>query len=202
MGEVLHAGALLPAAVGACCVLGSRRSGRVVAGVSALVMLAAMLDASTRMLGLAPFVWAGILVLLALVGSALARANRPGPAAPPHTSGMAVHGGAGLVVTALLLMAMTSTAPVAGAATSAHHGAGTAAIAPLAAAAAALYLLASLLFAARLAQPARGTESAAAAHPHPHPCPTGAARLRAALPALEVVSMGVSAGLMAIAVLA
>ncbi|WP_291054550.1 hypothetical protein [Herbiconiux sp.] len=195
MGEVLHLGALLPAAVGTCCVLGSRRSGRVIAGVSALVMLAAMLDATVRMPGLPTFVWAAVLVSLALLGAFGARlatgsGSGPGSGRGPaeearmagHTAGMAVHGGVGLVVMAALLLAMSvGSSGDAGVVASGHHG-GSGWLAPLAGTVAVGYLLFSLVFARTLLSASdRG--------------------LRTALPALEVASMGVSAALMAAALL-
>ncbi|MGD8193219.1 hypothetical protein ACEXQB_001845 [Herbiconiux sp. P18] len=139
MGEVLHAGALLPAAVGACCTVGARRSGRVAAVVSAGLMLLAMLDANLRLIGLSSIVWAALLLLVALGGAAAHRMGGRGrrwaaPAAraspTPHEAAMAVHGRIGLIVMAGLLLAMVpmgsgtagAGAGFGGAGVSMHHG--------------------------------------------------------------------------------
>ncbi|MDO9395666.1 MAG: hypothetical protein Q7T71_03880, partial [Herbiconiux sp.] len=92
MGEVLHLSALLPATVGVCCTLGAGRGGvshhrgraaRLVAAVSALLMLLAMLDVSTRMLGLTPPAWSAVLLLAALAAAPVALRARPRAATPP-----------------------------------------------------------------------------------------------------------------------
>ena len=137
MGEMLHAGALLPAMVGACCTVGARRSGRVAAVVSAGLMLLAMLDANLRLVGLSPIVWALLLVLAAVGGAAAHRmggrgrrgASRPSRRlAVSHEAAMAVHGRVGLIVMAglLLVMAPAGSGPEGagglGAGGSMHHG--------------------------------------------------------------------------------
>ncbi len=83
MAELLHAGALLPAAVGACCTLGSVRSRRLAAALSAIVMLLAMLDATVGVLRVPTFVWTAVLVAAAL---AAALAGRLATGAP-HPGG-------------------------------------------------------------------------------------------------------------------
>lgn len=128
MGEALHLGALVPAAVGACCTLGARRSGRerAVGGLVAVVMLLAMLDAGTGMLGVPVLAWAALLVLTA-VGSAFA--GRVGASASSgairHRGAMGLHGSLGSVVMAGLLVVMGSGGPRSGSLVAAgHHGGG------------------------------------------------------------------------------
>ncbi|MGA1836213.1 hypothetical protein VD659_04700 [Herbiconiux sp. 11R-BC] len=86
MAELLHAGALLPAAVGACCTLGSVRSRRLAAALSAIVMLLAMVDATTGLLRVPPFVWTAVLVAAALAAALAGRLASGAPGAP-HPGG-------------------------------------------------------------------------------------------------------------------
>jgi hypothetical protein len=178
-------------------VIGTRRSGRVIAAVAALVMLAAMLDASTRMLGLPALAWAALLVLTALVTSFVTTRTAPSPRGAHQGRNMGLHGALGLIVTAALLLVMgTPSALVAVAAAPAspglaHHAAGAASgsLGALVAIAVLAYVAFSLHLAVRL-RPRRATSGAAAGW---------RAQARALVPSLEVASMGVSAALMLLA---
>lgn len=113
MTEILHLGALLPAALGACCTVGGRRG--VIDLGSALVMLAAMLDLASGAGIIHPLLWAGTLVILAVVSAVrlrVARASmrRPGVASDPfavrHRTAMVIHTSGGLLIMAALVCAM------------------------------------------------------------------------------------------------
>lgn len=151
MTDVLHVGALLPAAVGACCTVGGRR-GALELG-SALVMLAAMLDLASGAWIVHPLVWAVVLVLLAITSAARLRAGRltagapasRGPATDRHATAMVVHTSGGLLIMAALVCAMAGHATsgmhaVIGMGTASHHGGGMSPGALLIAAAIAGYL--------------------------------------------------------------
>ena len=200
VAEALHLGALLPAAVGACCTLGARRSGRVAALASALVMLLAMLDTTAGLVGLPALTWSAVLVLTALVVAATGRLASPtgaragagtGPVRLGHASAMAVHGGIGLIAMAALLAVMGSpsmgggVAGVSGlaGATGLHHAGGASGVLGAAVAVGVLaYGGFSGMLAVRLARDA------------------GVRRRRRALAALEVAAMGASALLMLAAI--
>lgn len=113
MTDVLHVGALLPAAVGACCTVGGRR-GLLDLG-SSLVMLAAMLDLASGAGLVHPLLWAALLVVLAVVSAARSRIGRA-PAAVAaaagrtavagHRSAMVIHTSGGLMIMAALVCIM------------------------------------------------------------------------------------------------
>lgn len=118
MTELLHLGALVPAAVGACCTVGGRRGP--VDLVAAILMLAAMLDLGTGTAIVHPFLWAIVLTVLA-VGSALRlrlgtatvahRDDESGRALANHRAGMMIHTAAGLLIMAALVCAMAGHGP-------------------------------------------------------------------------------------------
>ncbi|HXH35214.1 MAG TPA: hypothetical protein VNJ54_12525 [Plantibacter sp.] len=117
MTEVLHLGALLPAALGACCTVGGRRG--VIDLGSAIVMLAAMLDLASGAGVIHPLLWACALMILAVVSAVRLRvarpsARRPGVASDPfalrHRAAMVVHTSGGLLIMAALVCAMTGHA--------------------------------------------------------------------------------------------
>ena len=134
MVEALHLGALLPAAVGACCTVGGRRG--IVDLGSAIVMLAAMIDVATGAAVLHPLVWGAVLVAIGIVSAvrlrgagALAdetriRGRAPTAAERQHRL-MVVHTSLGLLVMAALLVSMAahgSHASLGGSPAAAHHG--------------------------------------------------------------------------------
>ncbi|MGG7465982.1 hypothetical protein [Plantibacter sp. YIM 135347] len=145
MVEALHLGALLPAAVGACCTVGGRRG--IVDLVAAIVMLAAMIDAATGAALLHPLVWGAVLVAVGIVSAARLRgvgassataatadigAGTETPAAVATNTAerqhrlMLVHTSLGLLVMATMLVAMAShgSHAVLGISSSVtHHGA-------------------------------------------------------------------------------
>jgi hypothetical protein len=128
MAEILHLSALLPAAVSACCTAGAARSRGAWAVISAVVMLAAMLDLAGGGV-LPPLAWSVLLVALAMGGAVaarIARATGPDP--------MAAHAALGLVVMAglVVLMAAGANAPGAGSALPGGHAQHTAGAGPLA----------------------------------------------------------------------
>lgn len=113
MTDVLHLGALLPAALGACCTVGGRRG--VIDLGSALVMLAAMLDLASGAGIVHPLLWAIALVVLALVSAVRLRVVRPSalggdaashPFAIRHRAAMVVHTSGGLLIMAALMCVM------------------------------------------------------------------------------------------------
>ena len=202
MGELLHAGALVPAAVGACCTLGARRSGRAAAGVSALVMLLAMLDTVFRMPGLPALVWAALLIGTALAAAVSARAASRAQAAVGGRAAshavaavahpvMALHGGLGMIVMAGLLLVMGL--PVSGVAVSdavtvsaGHHGGGASgALVALVGVGSLAYAGYSVVVATRLARADPGRRA-----------------VRRWLPVVEVAGMGASTLLMLLALAA
>lgn len=162
MTDVLHVGALLPAAVGACCTVGGRR-GALELG-SALVMLAAMLDLASGAGIVHPLVWAVVLVLLAITSAVRLRAGRRAATAPPsrgrptdrHSSAMVVHTSGGLLIMAALVCAMAGHAASGIYAASSmeaasHHGGGMSPSTLFIAAAIAGYLALSARLAVRAA---------------------------------------------------
>lgn len=127
MGEILHLGALAPAAVGACCIAADRRRARTPELAASVLMLVAMLDVVLWGV-VAPVAWAGVLIVAAIALAALrgrtarsrAAARVPVSAAGVPISGtrvpvsgarvpsavMTVHATLGLVVMATLVLAM------------------------------------------------------------------------------------------------
>jgi hypothetical protein len=144
VGEILHLGALAPAAIGACCIAADRRRARAPELAASVLMLVAMLDVVVWGV-IAPVVWAAALVvaaigLAALRGRAARRrstarvpvpaarvpvpaARVPVPAARVPSSVMTVHATLGLVVMAALVLAMIPDASTASPAAT-HHSAG------------------------------------------------------------------------------
>ncbi|OII38774.1 hypothetical protein [Plantibacter sp. MMLR14_011] len=117
MSEVLHLGALVPAAVGACCTVGGRRGPLDL--VAAIVMLAAMLDLATGAGMLHPLLWAVVLIVLAVASAVRLRsvAGLPAPvddavalAVKRHRAAMTVHTSGGLVIMAALMCTMAGHA--------------------------------------------------------------------------------------------
>lgn len=131
MGEVLHLGALAPAAIGACCIAADRRRARLPELAASVLILVAMVDV---VLGgvVAPVLWAAALLAAAIVLAAVrGRAARlrvgrgptraAGTALVPSTV-MTVHTTLGLVVMAALVLAMIPDASAV--ASPGHHGSG------------------------------------------------------------------------------
>jgi hypothetical protein len=118
--ETLHGIMLVGASVNACCVLGSRRSRSALAGVSTLLMLAAMTDAAFRVVGLSPLLWTVILIGWGMTGAALLR-GRFGAAHPGGA--LHLHHLLGLIVTAgqLAMHALSGPAALAAAAAPSSH---------------------------------------------------------------------------------
>ena len=117
MSEVLHLGALVPAAVGACCTVGGRRGPLDL--VAAIVMLAAMLDLATGVGMLHPLLWAVVLIVLAIASAVRLRsiAGLPAPvddtavlAVTRHRAAMTAHTSGGLVIMAALVCTMAGHA--------------------------------------------------------------------------------------------
>jgi hypothetical protein len=102
MAEILHLTALLPAVVSACCTVGAARSRGAWGGISAVVMLAAMLDLAGGGV-LPPLVWSALLIGSAVSGAAAARLARAAGRNP-----MVAHAALGLVVMAGLVVLMTA----------------------------------------------------------------------------------------------
>lgn len=127
MTELLHAWAIAPAALGACCLAADRGRVRWPDAVAAALMLAAMVDAVlTRVV--APVYWAAAMLAfaMALAAAGSPRRRRASPAGP--RAGMVVHTALGLVAMAALQLGMAHGAPadaVAGTVSAhAHGGAG------------------------------------------------------------------------------
>ena len=125
MVETLHGIMLVGAAVNACCVLGSRCSRTALAGVSTLLMLAAMTDAAFQVVGLPPLIWTVVLIGWGMTGAALLRgrftAAQPGGA-------LHLHHLIGLIVTGSQLAVhavMSPAATVAGDIPAAHAHSGS-----------------------------------------------------------------------------
>ena len=193
MGEILHLGALAPAAIGACCIAADRRRARVPELAASVLMLIAMLDVVLWGL-VAPLVWAALLIVAAIALAALrGRAARvrtvarvPVSVAKVPVSGakvpstvMTVHATLGLVVMATLVLAMIPDASTPAVATG-HHSTG-APFGPVAAASALLFGLVSVI---------------AARSPH------GGAARASALERGQLIAMGASTAVMGVALLA
>ncbi|WP_458041880.1 MULTISPECIES: hypothetical protein [Bacteria] len=200
MGEILHLGALAPAAVGACCIAADRRRARTPELAASVLMLVAMLDVVLWGV-VAPVAWAGVLIVAAIALAALrgrtarsrAAARVPVSAAGVPISGtrvpvsgarvpsavMTVHATLGLVVMATLVLAMIPDAS-APAVTVGHHASG----APFGLLAAASALLFGLV------------SAVAARAPH-----DGGARV-SALERGQLIAMGASTAAMGMALFA
>jgi len=124
--ELLHAWAIAPAAIGACCLAADRGRARWPDAVASALMLAAMLDAVlTRFV--APVYWAALLIGTAMAMAAATSPRRRSASSPRPRSGMSVHTTLGLVAMAALQVGLTHGAadPLAGpAAAHAHGGSG------------------------------------------------------------------------------
>lgn len=104
MTELLHAWAIAPAALGACCLAADRGRARWPDAVAAALMLAAMLDAVLSRI-MAPVYWAALLVAAAMALAAWNSPRRRGPR-PSGRTGMDVHSALGLVAMAALQLGM------------------------------------------------------------------------------------------------
>lgn len=114
MGEVLHAGALVTTAAGACCVAADRPAARVRELLIAALMLLAMGDMVLGGGSVPPVVWAAALLLAALV------AVTPGRGRRGADRRMRAFDALGAVLMAALLLA----AHVPASTGSSHHGSG------------------------------------------------------------------------------
>lgn len=114
MGEVLHVGALVATAAGACCVAADRPAARVRELLIAALMLFAMGDMVVGGGRVPPVFWAAALLFAALVAVAPGRARRG------DDRRMRAFDALGAVLMASLLLA----AHVPASPGSAHHGAG------------------------------------------------------------------------------
>jgi len=103
MSEILHAWAVAPAAVGACCLAADRARVRPPEVAASVLMLVAMLDAAVFQV-VAPVYWT-ILLLAAAVGLAIWRRPRQ-RRAPRVPALMTLHTTLGMVVMAALQVAM------------------------------------------------------------------------------------------------
>jgi hypothetical protein len=126
--ELLHAWAIAPAAIGACCVAADRGRARWPDAVASALMLFAMLDAAITGL-VAPVYWAAVLLGSAMALAAWQRPRRgAGGRAASAPGPMAVHTGLGLVAMAALQVGMAPPSAAATATTAAaahaHGGAG------------------------------------------------------------------------------
>lgn len=125
MTELLHAWAIAPAAIGACCQAADRGRARWPDAAASVLMLSAMLDAAvTRVV--APVYWAALLIACAMALAAWQRPRRQGTSRPRSRAeaAMTVHTGLGLVAMAALQLGMAHE-PVSAASASAHaHGSG------------------------------------------------------------------------------
>ncbi|MFD4959037.1 hypothetical protein [Microbacterium sp. NPDC058389] len=126
MTELLHAWAIAPAAIGACCLAADRGRARWPDAVASALMLAAMLDAVLTRL-VAPVYWAAALIATAMVLAAASSPRRRGVPSRPR-GGMTVHTALGLVAMAALQLGMAhgaASGPLSGqVSTHAHGGSG------------------------------------------------------------------------------
>ncbi|WP_285136073.1 hypothetical protein [Microbacterium sp. lyk4-40-TSB-66] len=103
MSEILHAWAVAPAAVGACCLAADRARVRPPEVVASALMLLAMLDAAVSGV-VAPVFWTALLLVAAL---ALAVWRRPRQRRAPRVPAlMTLHTTLGMVVMAALQLGM------------------------------------------------------------------------------------------------
>lgn len=129
MIEALHVGALLPATVGLCCTAASprQRGFSAVAGwAPAGVMTAAMADAALGSRLVPAVLWTVLLVVVAVLPAAQLRRDRMRADLPVarHATAMAIHRSLGTLLMGGLMLVMATPALGAGAATSAHHAGG------------------------------------------------------------------------------
>ncbi|MDF2046472.1 hypothetical protein P2P98_09915 [Microbacterium sp. Kw_RZR3] len=105
MSEILHAWAVAPAAVGACCLAADRARVRPPEVAASVLMLLAMLDAAV--FGVVATVWWTVLLLIGAV--ALAVRRRPRQRRTPRVPAlMTVHTTLGMVVMGALQLGMVS----------------------------------------------------------------------------------------------
>ncbi|MDQ7879796.1 hypothetical protein Q9R08_17525 [Microbacterium sp. QXD-8] len=129
MAELLHAWAIAPAAIGACCLAADRSRARWPDAAASVLMLVAMLDAALTRL-VAPVYWAALLIACAMALAAWRRPRgRRSEAHPLPETGMAVHSGLGLIAMAALQLGMgydplAAASPAASAAAHGHGGGG------------------------------------------------------------------------------
>ncbi|MBW9095457.1 hypothetical protein JNB62_17380 [Microbacterium jejuense] len=128
MTELLHAWAIAPAALGACCLAADRGRARWPDAVATLLMLAAMVDSVlTRVV--APVYWAAAMLVTAMAVAAASSPRRRRVPPAGLRNGMVVHTALGLVAMAALQLGMAHGAPAAAvpspAAAHAHGGSGT-----------------------------------------------------------------------------
>jgi len=121
--ELLHAWAIAPAAIGACCLAADRGRARWSDAVASAIMLIAMLDAATTRL-VAPVYWAALLLVSAMALAAWQRPRRNDGRAASAQGTMTVHTGLGLVAMAALQLGMAHPPVGASAATAHGHGGG------------------------------------------------------------------------------
>jgi len=134
MSEILHAWAVAPAAVGACCLAADRARVRPPEVAASVLMLLAMLDAAV--LGVVAPVWWTVLLLAAALG--LGAWRRPRQRRVPRVPAvMTLHTTLGMIVMAGLQLAMG------GHATSSGHAHGLSST-PVLVGAAAVYAVLSL----------------------------------------------------------
>ena len=108
MTTLLHASAIAPAALGACCLAAGRDRTRWPDGIASALMLIAMLDSAfTRLL--ASVYWVALLLASAMALAAWQRGQRTahGRAASACRSAMTAHMGLGLIAMAALQVGMT-----------------------------------------------------------------------------------------------
>jgi hypothetical protein len=111
MSEILHAWAVAPAAVGACCLAADRARVRPPEVAASVLMLLAMLDAAVFGV-VAPVYWTALLLAAAL-GLAVWRRPRQ-RRVPPVPAAMTVHTTLGMVVMAGLQIVMGGHAAASG----------------------------------------------------------------------------------------
>ena len=103
MIEIIHGGMLIPTSVSICCAVGARRADRAAGVVVGVAMLLAMADYTSGSPVVPAVGWAALLVLLALITSALASIRQRGSEVADGLA-MATHRGLGLVLTAGLFL--------------------------------------------------------------------------------------------------
>ncbi|MEV8267527.1 hypothetical protein [Microbacterium sp. NPDC076911] len=105
MGEIFHVGALVPAAIGTCCIAADRRWVRAPELLASLIMLTAMLDVMFWSL-IAPVFWSAALIAFALLMVAARGLGRGARSEPGSARMMGAHSALGMVVMAVIVMAM------------------------------------------------------------------------------------------------
>lgn len=184
MIEALHVGALLPATVGLCCTAASprQRGFSVVAGCApAGVMTAAMADVALGSRLVPAVLWTVLLVAVAVLPAAQLRRDRMRAGLPVarHATAMAIHRSLGTLLMGGLMLVMATPALGAGAATPAHHAGGGGGVEWMLGASSIAFVALSAWLLGRVQRA-------------PHP---------ARIVALEVVSMSLSVGTTAVALL-